>query len=220
MNCPRLARVVWIKGYWMYCSNCDCTFDGWSYTCPVCHAQLLPASSHDTALERVALEYEELVQRVRQAGGEIRFDVHTHAVKRRSTIRFPYFGFGEAFEAELHGEEGDVWANFRCIEVGRSRALGFAWRGFGFAWASTLEGLVCGNPALLQVERVGRVRGWSFPFFGYGYAWGEGFSGGCGELITLNLQLLEKHHLSRRKFLYRGFGYAWGKSYMATLSLR
>jgi len=204
----------------MYCKNCDCLFNGWSHACPVCGEGLLPASDRPHDLQQANLEYVELVDRVRRAGGEIRFAATTHAVNLRSTIAIPYFGFGEGYEERVEGQQGEIWIDIRCTEVGRDHQVSFPWRGYGMAWASEMQGMLSGAPLTLHASRVRRMRRWGFPFFGYGYAWVEEMIGSCGDLLTIKLKQAEKHRFSRRRFPHRGFGYAWGKRFEAVLSSR
>jgi hypothetical protein len=120
----------------------------------------------------------------------------------------------------VQGQQGEIWIDVRCSGTGRDRQVSFPWRGYGFAWASEMQGMLSGTPLTLHVGRVGRARRWGFPFFGYGYAWVEEMSGSCGDLLTIELQQVEKHRFSRRRFPHRGFGYAWGKRFEAVLSAR
>jgi hypothetical protein len=202
----------------MYCKNCDCTYLDRRNACPVCGEQLLPAPEESGQLQ--SLHEDQLIERVRQAGGEIRFHAHTSVVQMKSTPRFPYFGFGEALEQRIEGEVDDLWIDLRCTQVGSDRTYRYPWRGYGFAWPSAMEGELCSNPVAISAEQVGRKMSWGFPFFGFGYAWAEAMSGRCGDRLNVSLQQIELGRFSRRRFPHRGFGYAWSKRFEVRITLQ
>jgi hypothetical protein len=202
----------------MYCQNCDCKFLNWHNTCPICGEQLLPPPEESRRLPSLAEDV--LIERVRQAGGEICFHAQTSVVQMKSPAIFPYFGFGEAYEQRIEGRSDDLWIDLHGIQAGRDRAYRYPWRGYGFAWASAMEGELCGNPVTLRAEQVGHKRRWGFPFFGFGYAWIEAMSGGCGDRLSVNLRQKEIARFLRRRFPHRGFGYAWSKRFELSLTLQ
>ena len=205
----------------MYCPDCRCEYTGQAgRLCPVCGTPTVerPQSEQNTSME--ALDYEELLDAVRQQDGNLSVNMTTTQVGREMRMRFPYLGYGVAWAKQMQGAAGRIGVELTAIEVKRVMKRRFPYLGYGFAWPSRLSGQIAGHTLILDVDRVQMKRGWSFPYFGYGYAWAEELSGTCGDQLVAHLHIGEIRRSRRRRFPYFGFGYAWEHKGVLTLSLR
>jgi hypothetical protein len=86
--------------------------------------------------------------------------------------KFPYFGFGFAWEKEMQGSVGGNALTLKAEKVARDQKMEFPYRGYGYAWVQTMSGK-CGEKldANLIITEVQQRKQKRFPYFGFGFAW-------------------------------------------------
>lgn len=205
----------------MYCTNCQCEFDGWYHRCPQCRNPLgiTPELSLPTEMSSRVLSYDELVERVRSKNHLIEIDVLTSEVVVQRRWRFPYLGYGYAWAKRFQGGFEDIHAALTTVEEGRHKEWRFPYFGFGYAWPMRLSGHISGNPILLTVNKVRKERKMRFPYLGYGFSWAESFSGECGPQLSAHLRVTDAHKKMEWRFPFFGFGFAWENKAVFSLSL-
>ena len=203
----------------MYCPRCRCEFAGWTKRCPDCRTPLVenPPPVADTA--KVRLPYAELVNLVRDQGGQVVVALSTTDVGMDRKWGFPYFGYGFAWAKRMHGAFGHYVLNISTTEVRRETRWRFPWLGSGYAWAKTMSGRIGGNQIELAVTKVSRDSGWTFPYFGQGFAWAQELSGHCGDELEVNVVVTDVGRKKAWRFPYLGHGYAWARAGGLTLQL-
>lgn len=203
----------------MFCSSCNCEFEGWSGRCPNCKEPLVEDPGQSAGGDAHPVSYQALVDMVKANGGQLQIPLTTTAVGMEQKSSFPYFGYGSAWAKRMQGSSMDVPVDLQAVDVGRDRKAGFPWRGFSFAWVKEMGGTIGGNETVLTARKVRRERKWGFPYFGYGYAWAEEMQGTCGDMIEIDLVTTEigKKYFSRLP--WHGFGLSWIKEGMLTLKV-
>ena len=201
----------------MYCTTCNCEYSGWNYRCPVCKSTLQEPQSELPLSSAAEVPYDELVERVRQAGGRLSFEINTTQVRKKRDIRFPFRGYGFAWADKLSGQQDGLQVEMFTARVEEDRSESFPYFGYGFAWEQEMEGHVGGHPLALQARAVQRKRGQAFPYLGRGYAWTEELAGSCGPRLQATFHTTATGRSRGFRFPYFGFGYAWIAG--ATLSL-
>lgn len=195
----------------MYCSNCDCEFDGWRGKCPNCKNQLEDTEPLISTDEFERLTYESIVQSIRDNGGKIDITLDAKEVGKSKSLRFPYTGFGYAWTKRMQGAEQGIGVDLNTTKVGKDRKRGFPYLGHGFAWQQEMQGAIGGHEVNLTAKKVVRKKSWSFPYRGFGYAWTEEMAGQLGEQIQVSMKSSTVKKKRGWQFPYFGFGYAWVK---------
>ncbi len=203
----------------MFCSSCNCEFEGWSGRCPNCKEPLVEAAVQSAEGDAHSISYQALVDMVKANGGQLQIPLTTTAVGMEKKSSFPYFGYGSAWAKRMQGSSMDVPVDLQAVDVGRDRKAGFPWRGFSFAWVKEMGGTIGGNETALTARKVRRERKWNFPYFGYGYAWAEEMQGTCGDMIEIDLVTTETSKKYASRLPWHGFGFSWIKEGMLTLKV-
>ncbi len=203
----------------MYCPTCNCEYSGWTYRCPVCQTTLQEHQRELPLPSAAEFPYEELVERARQAGGQLSFAVKTTQVRKKRDIRFPFRGYGFAWADRLAGQQNGLTVELFTSRVEEDRAESFPYFGYGFAWEQEMEGRVAGQALALQARKVQRKRGQAFPYLGRGYAWTEELAGSCGPQLEAAFYTTATGSSRGFRFPYFGFGYAWIASGRLTLTV-
>jgi hypothetical protein len=202
----------------MYCPECQCEFEGWT-RCPQCGRTLVQTPLPEFLDSGKVLDYQTLVDRVVQNGGQLQIVVTATSIGSKKKTGFPFFGYQFAWAEKMRGSLDEIGVEFQAADVGRQMTQRFPYVGYGFAWIKQLEGRVAGNPIVLHATRVHREKKYTFPYFGYGYAWTQELSGTCGSQLSARLTITD---VGRKRastfFLYRGFGAAWEAKGMLILS--
>jgi hypothetical protein len=203
----------------MYCTACDCYYEGWTRRCPVCKQTLQEFDSQEKIQDTRTVNYVDLVDLVRANGGSLSIPVSASHVIRKKSTRFPWLGFGFAWTQKMNGKKDGISVELITREVGKSRRTSFPYRGHGYAWRKEMEGTIGGNNLRLQAMNVKRKKTWTFPYSGYGYAWTEDMAGDCGNQIRVELSEPKVFRYRRWRFPYFGYGYAWVTESTLTLNL-
>lgn len=203
----------------MYCTTCECEFQGWTGRCPNCKSQLVERGLPEEESHSGDVSYQWLVDKIQEEGGSIEIELATVEVSKSNATRFPWLGYGYAWVKRMRGASKGITADFIAIDIGKDRKFSFPYRGHGYAWRKEMDGKLAGHNARLIAKKVTRERRWSFPYFGYGYAWTELMTGNCGEQIDLKLITTDIGKNRRIRFPYFGFGYAWAKISKLTVTL-
>lgn len=196
----------------MYCSTCECEFEGWTGRCPNCKSHLVEEGPPNLESDGENVSYQQLVGAIQDQGGSIEFDLATVEVSKSKATRFPWLGYGYAWAKRMRGVSQGITADFVAIDIGKDRKFAFPYRGLGYAWRKEMEGKLAGHYATLNAKKVTKKRRWGFPYFGYGYAWTETMTGSCGDEIDLELITINVGKNHRIMFPYFGYGYAWVKN--------
>ena len=193
----------------MYCTECECAYNGWKAKCPVCKTRLI---SPQPAEDQPALEansYKDLLRAVQDSGGKICVELETTEFYRDKTWSFPYFGYGYGWTQRIAGEYDRRQISLRSRQVVKTKTIRFPYRGYGFAWTKTFHGEIAGVPICLEATKVARKKKYGFPYFGYGYAWTDRMAGTCGENLSLTLTTTKTRRTNSRSFPYKGHGFSW-----------
>jgi len=193
----------------MYCTNCNCEYQGWHGKCPTCRQPMQDGKPLEQDRINGHLEYSSLVELIKQEGGALEMELSAREVIRNKSTRFPWLGFGYAWTQKMSGEIAGIHVELTTTDVGKDRSWAFPYRGHGYAWQQAMEGWISGNTCNLEASKVTRKRSYSFPYSGYGFAWTEEMNGDCGEQIRLLLTASQVVRKQRWVFPYFGFGYAW-----------
>lgn len=204
----------------MYCLNCRCEFEGWVGKCPDCRTPLVEESNHVHEISSNPISYEELVELVRENGGQLNIDLSTIGVGMRKKWGFPYFGYRFAWAKRMQGTQNRIVVDLLTTEVGTEKRWGFPHLGYGYAWRKEMEGDVAGNPISLTAAKVRKEKKWRFPYSGYGYAWTQELIGECGAQLNATLTTTEVVKRSGWGFPYFGYGSAWAKEGALALTLK
>jgi hypothetical protein len=202
----------------MYCSTCECEFEGWIGKCPNCKNPLLEEVPPFLKSNDETASYESLVEILRENGGAFDIDLVTIEVAKSKSTLFPWLGYGYAWAKRMRGARKGITADFTVSEIAKVRRYAFPYQGHGYAWRKELQGSIAGNEAILKAKKVTRKRSWGFPYFGYGYAWTEQMAGKCGEDVVIELNTTEVGKNRSWLFPYFGFGYAWVKQGILSLT--
>jgi len=203
----------------MYCPQCSCEYTGWKHKCPVCQTRLLEVKPNATHMKPSPIDYDSLVEAVRNYGGSITIEMETTDVESKRGRRMPYIGRGYAWAKQMEGSNANFSVKLQTSEVGRDRKWAFPYYGYGYAWEKSIQGSVNGNALTLTAEKVARERKVGFPYKGYGYAWVQSMSGDCGEKLKATLTISEVRKHKQWTFPYFGFGFAWVNAGKLTLTL-
>lgn len=203
----------------MYCTNCDCEYDGWSAKCPSCKQQLLDEKPETFTPVNGHLDYDELVAWIVKQGNVTEFELAANQVIRKKSTRFPYMGFGYAWTQAMRGDKDNTHVELVTSEVGKDRETTFPYKGHGYGWQQEMQGSIAGNQLTLKATSVNRKKTWRFPYFGYGYAWTEQLQGTCGDRIKVTLKASKVTRRSNWRFPYFGYGYAWVDKYQIKLEV-
>lgn len=203
----------------MYCTSCKCEFEGWTGRCPNCKNQLQEGKPPNLSLGGQQINYESLVNMVKEHGGSLSIQLKTREVGKRKATRFPWLGYGFAWTKSMFGSVDGISVDLSTTQVGKDRKWRFPYQGFGFAWRQEMQGYIGGNELTLTANNVIRKRSWSFPYSGYGYSWTEEMSGKCGPNLIVELKTPEVTKTRHWIFPYFGFGYAWVNEGELTLTL-
>ena len=203
----------------MFCSSCNCEFEGWSGRCPNCKEPLVEGVVQSAEGDTHSVSYQVLVDMVKANGGQLQVPLTTTAVSMERKWSFPYFGLGSAWAKRMQGSSKEVSIDLQAVDVGRDKKYGFPYRGFRFAWVKEMGGTIGGNATSLTASKVRRERKWGFPYFGFGYAWTEEMQGTCGDQIEIDLVTTDIGKRIVRRFPYLGFGLSWIKESMLTLKV-
>lgn len=203
----------------MYCSTCECEFDGWTGKCPNCKNPLQDGKPTSPRSSDESIAYEALVAIVNEHGGTLDIELSAIEVEKSKSTRFPYLGYGYAWTKRMQGSLEGINVDLNTTEVGKDRKWQFPYQGLGYAWRQELQGRIGGNEAALSATKVTRKKRWRFPYSGYGYAWTEEMAGECGEKLSIELKTTDVSKIHRWMFPYFGFGYAWVNEGILSLTL-
>jgi hypothetical protein len=203
----------------MYCTTCECEYNGWKGKCPSCKQPLQEGIPDKKLHDNGHLDYTALVGLIAKDGKAAEIRLKATQVSRKKSTRFPYAGFGYAWTQAMQGSKDDIFVELATTEVGKDRTRSFPYKGHGFAWQQEVQGFISGNPCTLTAAKVNREKTWSLPYAGYGYAWTEKMHGKCGERILVEVESAKVLRKRNRRFPYFGFGYAWVDEYTLTLRL-
>jgi hypothetical protein len=203
----------------MYCTTCNCEYNGWSGKCPSCKQPLLDDKPAAQIQSKSNIEYRSLVELIEENGAALDIDLCADQVTRNKTTRFPWLGFGYAWTQSMLGEHQAITVELITTEVGKDRKWSFPYQGHGHAWQQEMQGWIAGNQCSVQATEVKRSRTWRFPYTGYGYAWTEQMHGECGDQIHLTMSASKVSKKRGWVFPYFGYGYAWVDKYWLALEL-
>ena len=203
----------------MYCTNCDCEFDGWKGKCPNCKNQLQDGKPPINKKEFKPVDYDSIVQSISDNGGSLDVTVNAIEVGKSKSLRFPYAGFGYAWTKRMQGEEKEIGVDLSTTKVGKDRKRAFPYLGHGFAWQQEMQGLIGGHEVNLTAKKVIRKKSWGFPYRGFGYAWTDEMAGNLGDQIQVRMKSSAVKKKRGWQFPYFGFGYAWVKEGELSLSI-
>ena len=203
----------------MYCSTCNCEYEGWSGKCPSCKQQLVDGRPVEQIPSNGQIDYSSLVEMIEKNGTSIDIDLGASQVIRKKSFRFPWLGFGYAWTQRLNGKADSIHVDLSATEVRKDRNWAFPYRGHGYAWGQEMQGLIAGNQCSLQASEVKRSRNYSFPYSGYGFAWTEEMLGSCGDQIELVMTASKVSIKRIYSFPYFGHGYAWVDQYRLSLQI-
>jgi hypothetical protein len=203
----------------MYCPECKCEYVGWKERCPACNAVLLREKPFTIETAEQIIPHDELVDLVKESGGQISIDLATTSVGMQRGTRFPYIGRGYAWMKQMQSVSGDIYVELKTTEVGKERQWQFPYFGFGYAWAKQAQGSIGGNVCTLTATKVVKDRECRFPYRGYGYAWVHAMGGGCGDQLKVELSITEVDRERKWTFPYFGYGFAWANKGTLTLVL-
>jgi len=204
----------------MYCSTCECEFDGWTGKCPNCKNPLQEGKPPVPRFGDESVTYESLVDIIREYGGTLDIELTAIEIGKSRATRFPYSGYGYAWTKRMQGAREGIAVDLTTTEVGKDKKWAFPYQGHGYAWREELQGSIGGHEAALSAKKVIRRKKWSFPYKGYGYAWTDEMVGDCGQDIKIELKTTQVGKNRRWMFPYFGFGYAWVNEGILTLSLK
>ena len=193
----------------MYCATCECEYEGWTGKCPNCKNQLQERIPPNLSLGGGQLEYESLVNMVKDHGGRLSIQLKTSEVGKNKTTRFPWLGYGFAWTKRMIGSANGINVDLSTTKVGKDKKWRFPYQGHGFAWRQEMQGAIGGNEIALSANKVARKKSWGFPYSGYGYSWTEEMSGNIGQELYIELKTPQVRKIRRWLFPYFGFGYAW-----------
>jgi hypothetical protein len=205
------------KGEKMYCPNCRCEFDGWVGKCPNCKTPLVSESPHAQEITSEPIPYEQLVDLVKENGGQYSVELITTDVGKKKW-GFPYFGYRFAWVKRMQGNQNRISVDLLTTEVGTETRWSFPYLGYGYAWRKGMEGNVAGNTISLAATKVRKEKKWGFPYSGYGYAWTQELSGECGAELRATLITTDVSRKKGWRFPYFGYGSAWAKKGVLTLT--
>lgn len=203
----------------MYCTNCDCEFDGWKGNCPNCKNKLHEVKPLPKNEDFEHLEYDTIVQILKENGGSLDIPIIASEVGKTKSLRFPYAGFGYAWTKMMHGSWDGIGVDLSTTKVGKDRKRGFPYLGHGYAWQQEMEGFIGGHDVSLVAKKVTKKKSWGFPYRGFGYAWTEEMAGDLGGQIKITMKPSQVKKKRGWQFPYFGFGYAWVNEGELTLSL-
>ena len=203
----------------MYCTACNCEYNGWSGRCPSCKQPLQEGTLPEPPRNVAQIDYDSLVEMIKKNGGTLEIPLSASKIARSKTTRFPWMGLGYAWTQKMNSAHSDIAVDLNTTEVGKDRKWAFPYRGLGYAWQQQTEGWIGGNQLSLLATQVNRKRSWSFPYSGYGYAWTEAMSGKCGQDIRVDFKATQVSQQHRHRFPYFGYGYAWVDEGLLTLTL-
>ena len=203
----------------MYCTNCDCEFDGWRGNCPNCKNKLQEGKPLPKKVDIEHLEYETIVKNIKENGGSLDIPICASEVGKTKSLRFPYAGFGYAWTKNMHGCREGMGADLTTTKVGKDRQRGFPYLGHGYAWQQEMEGFIGGHDVSLVARKVTKKKTWGFPYRGFGYAWTEEMAGDLGDQIKITMKPSQVKKKRGWQFPYFGFGYAWVNEAELSLSL-
>ena len=155
----------------MYCSTCECEFNGWTGNCPNCKNPLLDGKPPSPSISDESITYETLVNIVRDNGGTLDIDLNGIEVGKTKSMRFPWLGYGYAWTKRMQGSREGIKVDLNTSDVGKDRKWNFPYQGLGYAWRQELQGRIAGNKATLTSTKVTRNKRWSFPYFDYAFFW-------------------------------------------------
>lgn len=119
----------------MFCPECKCEFVGWTGKCPSCKTRPVEKAPSGPGISGTPIAHEALLERVREAGGQLTVDLWTTEVEKERKWRFPYLGYGRAWGARMQGVFKDTPVDLVTTEIGRARRWRFPYLGYGFACA-------------------------------------------------------------------------------------
>jgi len=204
----------------MYCTTCDCNYEGWTRRCPVCKQTLQEIGPQEKIQDDRTINYADLVELVRTNGGSLNIGVSARKVMRKKSTRFPWMGFGYAWTQKMSGKKDGIGVDLVTREVGKSRGRSFPYRGHGYAWRQEMEGTIAGIKLTLEATDIKRKKSWTFPYSGHGYAWTEQMVGDCGDQIQVELRTVKVSQTRNYRFPYFGYGYAWASESILTLKVK
>jgi hypothetical protein len=203
----------------MYCTNCDCEFDGWLGKCPNCKNQLQEEKPINRLNEIELIDYDSIVKSIRDNGGSLEITVNASEVGKTKSLRFPYAGFGYAWTKRMQGTRDGLGVDLSTTKVGKDRKRGFPYLGYGYAWQQEMEGFIGGHDFCLVAKKITKKKNWGFPYRGFGYAWTEEMAGELGDQIKISIKSSQVNKKRGWQFPYFGFGFAWVKEAELSLSL-
>ena len=203
----------------MYCTSCECDYEGWTGKCPTCRNPLQEDKPLTHEERNELIDYESLVRSIQEEGGSLNIEVKACEVGKSKSLRFPYAGFGYAWTKRMQGTREEIGVDLSTTKVGKDRKRGFPYLGHGFAWQQEMQGLIGGHEVSLIAKKVIRRKSWGFPYRGFGYAWTNEMAGELGEQIKIQLKSTAVKKKRGWQFPYFGFGYAWVKEGQLSLTL-
>lgn len=202
----------------MFCPTCNCEFEGWTGKCPICRTLLVRQEKSIFSTQGTAISYNELIEIVKENDGKLDIELLTTDVGIEKKWTFPYFGYGFAWEARMHGSCNDIVIDLTASDIGKAKKTSLPWHGSGYAWVKTMHGSIGGNDVILNVKKVGMNKSWIF-FFCFGYAWTQEMSGTCGDRLIFDIVTTEVEKKKEWGFPWRGYGLAWAKKGKMTITL-
>lgn len=203
----------------MYCTSCNCEYEGWTGKCPKCKEPLQELKPYDAELAMERMDYDSLVELLDKAGSGLEINLTACQVVRKKSKRFPWRSFGYAWTQKMRGSADGISVEMQTTEVSKDREITFLYRGHGYAWEQEVQGQINGNPFTIQATEVKRKRTFSFPYSGFGYAWTEEMRGKCGDQIQVVVRATKVNKKRRSVFPYFGYGFAWVEEGLLSLKL-
>ena len=194
----------------MFCPTCICEFAGWTGKCPNCGTLLVPERQPIYRTQGTAISYKALIDVVKENEGKLIIEISTTEVGMEKKWSFPYFGYGFAWAARMHGSLNDIVIDLTASDIGKEKKAMFPWLGLGYAWVKTMHGSIGGNEVILDVKKVDMKKSWVF-YFGFGFAWTQEMSGKCGDRLIIDIVTTEVGRKKEWGFLWRGYGFTWAK---------
>ena len=129
----------------MYCATCECEFDGWIGKCPNCKHPLQEGKPPTLRLGEQQIDYETLVDIVKERGGTLKIELKTSEVGKNKATRFPWLGYGFAWTKRMLGSTDGISVELSTTKVGKDRKWKFPYQGLGYAWRQEMQGSIGGT---------------------------------------------------------------------------
>ena len=211
-------EILHRKDHSMFCPTCNCEYTGWIGKCPNCETLLVLEKQAINRTQGTEISYNALIDLVKGNEGKLIIEISTTEVGIEKKGSFPYFGYGFAWAARMHGSCNDIVVDLTAGEIGKKKKATFPYLGLGYAWAKTMQGSIGGNDVQLHVKKVNMEKKWVI-YWGFGFAWTQEMSGTCGDRLRVDFVTTDVGRKKEWGFPYKGYGFTWAKKGELTITL-